>query len=64
MPTNKDIEEDFLSEDPMLPGQRYCILSFLSPEKILKDKQLFFVEQFIKSYEIDWKTKYLEKYVL
>jgi len=63
MPTNKDIEEDFLSEDPMLPGQRYCILSFLSPEKILKDKQLFFVEQFIKSYEIDWKTKYLEKYV-
>lgn len=62
MPSNHE-EEDFLSEDPILPGQKYCILSFLSPEKILKEKQLFFVEQFLKSYEFDWKTKYLEKYV-
>ena len=58
-----DTEEDFLSEDPILPGQKYCILSFISPEKILKDKHLFFVETFLKDYEIQWKTKYLEKYV-
>jgi hypothetical protein len=56
-------EEDFLSEDPILSGQKYCILSFLSPEKILKNKQLYFVEEFIKDYDIQWKTKYLEKYV-
>ena len=56
-------EEDFLSEDPILAGQKYCIISFLSPEKILKEKQLFFVENFVKNYDIQWKTKYLEKYV-
>ena len=60
---NKIEDEDFLSEDPVLPGQRYCIISFLSPEKILKDKHLYFVEQFIKDYDLQWKTKYLEKYV-
>jgi hypothetical protein len=56
-------EDDFLSEDPILSGQRYCILSFLSPEKILKNKDLYFVEEFIKDYDIQWRTKYLEKYV-
>jgi hypothetical protein len=60
---NIDTEEDFLSEDPILPGQKFCILSFISPEKILKEKQIFFVEKFLKDYEIQWKTKYLEKYV-
>ncbi len=56
-------EDDFLSEDPILPGQKYCIISFLSPEKVLKDKQLYFVEEFVKEYDMQWKTKYLEKYV-
>jgi hypothetical protein len=56
-------DEDFLSEDPILSGQKYCILSFLSPEKILKKKDLYFVEEFIKDYDIQWKTKYLEKYI-
>jgi hypothetical protein len=60
---NSNEEEDFLSEDPIIPGQKYCIISFLSPEKVLKDKQLFFVEEFIKDYDMQWKTKYLEKYV-
>jgi hypothetical protein len=60
---NQNEEEDFLSEDPILPGQRYCIISFLSPEKVLKDKHLYFVEEFVKDYDIQWRTKYLEKYV-
>jgi hypothetical protein len=60
---NHNEEEDFLSEDPIIPGQKYCIISFLSPEKVLKDKHLYFVEEFVKDYDMQWKTKYLEKYV-
>ena len=37
------LEEDFLEVDPEIPGQKYCCLSFLSPEKLMKDKNLFYV---------------------
>ena len=34
--------EDFLDEDKPIPGQSYCCLSFLSPEKVLQKKEVFF----------------------
>ncbi len=55
--------EDFLDEDNEIPGQRFVLLSFLSPEKILARKDLYFFEQFLKNYEITWKTKNLEKFL-
>jgi hypothetical protein len=32
------VKEDFLDEDNEIPGQRFCLLSFLSPEKVLEKK--------------------------
>jgi hypothetical protein len=63
MSAPKDIREDFLDEDNEIPGQRFALLSFLSPEKILARKDQFFFEQFLKNYEITWKTKNLEKFL-
>ena len=35
-------DDDFLTEDPDVPGQKFCLLSFLSPENVLKNKLFFF----------------------
>ena len=44
----KDIKEDFLEVDTKIPGQNYVCLSFVSPEKILKEKEVFFVTKFLE----------------
>jgi hypothetical protein len=62
-PMSQQIKEDFLDEDNEIPGQRFVLLSFLSPEKVLERKDFFFIEQFLKNYEISWKTKNLEKFL-
>jgi len=36
-----DVEEDYLDVDKPLPGQNYYCISFVSPEKVLEQKQLF-----------------------
>ena len=51
---------DFLSSDTPVPGQNYCCLSFLSPEKILKDKSIFFLTEFLKDYCKKEKLSYKE----
>jgi hypothetical protein len=56
--------EDFLDEDPEISNQRYVLLSFLSPEKVLEKKDLYFFQQFLKAYEVDWKVKNLEKFLI
>jgi hypothetical protein len=53
---------DYLEEDPEIPTQRYCIISFLSPEKVIKERSEFFNEKFIEWLEYDWKVKGMEKY--
>jgi Family of unknown function (DUF5832) len=58
------VVEDFLDEDDEIPGQRYVLLSFLSPEKVLDKKDLFFFRQFLHAYEVDWKIKNLEKFLV
>jgi len=57
------IKEDFLDEDNEIPGQRFVLLSFLSPESVLARKDMYMFEQFMKQYEITWKTKNLEKFL-
>ena len=37
-------KEDLLGEDPVISSQKFTCLSFLSPEEILKQKQLFYFE--------------------
>lgn len=58
------VVEDFLDEDTEISGQRYVLLSFISPEKVLDKKDIFFFKKFIESYEVDWKIKNLEKYMV
>ena len=50
---------DVLDEDKPLPGQKFTCVSFLSPEKILKTKDLFLFNEFIKTWDF---TKSIEKY--
>lgn len=50
---------DLLDEDQPLAGQKFVCLSFISPEKILKQKELFMFEHFLKQYDM---FKSLEKF--
>jgi len=54
---------DYLDEDPEIPNQRYCIMSFISPEKVIQDKDRFFFKQFIQFMNYDWKVKGLEHFM-
>lgn len=40
--------EDFLEVDTPIPGQNYACMSFLSPEKTLKSKDLFFFSEYVR----------------
>ena len=42
-----ELNEDFLSVDNRIPGQNFCCISFLSPEKVMKNKEVFFVTKFL-----------------
>ena len=55
--------EDFLDCDPEIPGQKFALISFISPEKVLQKKELFFFEEFVKDYDFKWKTKKLEEFL-
>jgi hypothetical protein len=55
--------EDFLTEDPAISGQKWCLLSFLSPENVLKKKEVFFFEQFLSTFEVSVKSKLVEEYL-
>jgi len=54
---------DYLEEDPEIPTQRYCIMSFISPEKVIKRKQDFYTEKFIQWLEYDWKVEGMEHFM-
>ena len=58
------VVEDYLEEDAEISGQRYVLLSFISPEKVLENKDLYFFKKFLDSYEVNWKLKNLEKYMV
>jgi hypothetical protein len=50
---------DLLDEDKPIAGQKYVCLSFVSPEDILKDKNLFYFEKFLKHFDF---KKSMDKY--
>ena len=54
---------DFLDEDPEIPTQKYCVVSFISPEKVIKQKQEFFFEKFVEWMDYEWKIKGLENFM-
>ena len=38
---------DLLDEDKSVAGQKFACISFISPEKIIKQKELFFFQEFL-----------------
>jgi hypothetical protein len=65
LPTHEDdgTRIDYLEEDAEIPTQRYCIMSFLSPEKVIQDKNRFFFKEFVQYMNYDWKVKGLEHFM-
>ena len=51
---------DLLDEDKPISGQKYCCVSFISPEKLVKQKELYFFDEFLKQWDIN---KSMEKFV-
>lgn len=50
---------DVLDEDSAISGQKFVCLSFISPEKEIKQRETFFFEQYVKEWDM---KKSLEKY--
>lgn len=50
---------DLLDEDRPIAGQKFCCVSFVSPENILKQREMYFMEEFLQSWDL---TKSLEKF--
>jgi hypothetical protein len=42
---------DLCDEDPPISGQKFVCMSFVSPEKILKQRELFIFERFIQGWD-------------
>lgn len=45
-----DSQEDFLKVDPKIPGQNFVCLSFVSPEKMIKQKEVYFTTKFLEHF--------------
>ena len=54
---------DYLEEDTEIPTQRYAIMSFISPEKVIKQKEIFYYERFLAWMDYDWKVTGLGGFV-
>jgi len=50
---------DLLDEDKAVAGQKFACISFVSPDNILKKKELFFFEEFLKHWDY---TKGVQKF--
>ena len=51
------MQEDYLEVDKPIPGQNYVCLSFVSPEKTLKERELFLFNKFINQRCGEWENK-------
>ena len=50
---------DLCDEDQPLAGQKFACMSFISPEKVLKKREVYIFDQFLKQWEF---TKSMEKF--
>ena len=50
---------DLLEEDRPITGQHFACISFISPEKIIKAKDIFFFERYLKQWDM---AKSMEKF--
>ena len=54
---------DYLEEDAEIPTQRYAIMSFISPEKVIKQKEIFYYERFLSWLDYEWKVTGMEGFM-
>jgi hypothetical protein len=59
-----DEREDFLTEDAPVSGQNFCLLSFLSPENVLKNKNLFLFNAFLENFDYSLRVKSYEEFLM
>jgi hypothetical protein len=50
---------DLCDEDPPMAGQKFACMSFISPEKVLKQREIFLFDQFVKRWDF---TKSMAKF--
>ena len=50
---------DLCDEDAPIAGQKFACMSFISPEKVLKKREVYLFDQFVKQWDF---TKSMEKY--
>lgn len=51
-------EVDYLDEDKQIRGQNYVLLSFISPENVLVNKEAFYFAKFLNQFSKDMDTLY------
>ena len=54
---------DLLEEDKPIAGQKFACISFVSPDKILKKKEIFFFEEFLKHWDFTKSTQKFTQYL-
>ena len=59
-----EVPQVFLEPDDEIRGQKFICLSFLSPEKVLKNKDIYFFSKFLEFYALDYKVKATESFVM
>ena len=60
--SEEDNKIDFLEVDEQIPGQNYVCMSFLSPEKLVQNREAFNCAKFLQSYCKDQKLKFEDVY--
>tara|TARA_Y100000310_G_scaffold300606_1_gene336421 strand:- start:1414 stop:2181 length:768 start_codon:yes stop_codon:yes gene_type:complete len=58
--SQKEVEEDFLEVDDRINGQSYVLLSFVSPNKVLKRKGLFTFHKYLKHKNEEYESTFDE----
>jgi hypothetical protein len=51
-------ETDYLDEDKAIRGQNYVLMSFISPEDVLMNKEVYYFNKFLDKFGKDIKTLY------
>lgn len=54
---------NLLDEDPVLSGQKYVCVSFVSPETILKKKEMFLFENFVRDWDYTKSLKIFTEFL-
>ena len=64
MASVEENKEVYLEADREIPGQQFVCLSFISPNKVLKNKDLYYFRKFLNDYEIQYKIKATESFIM